>query len=67
MTSIRVIACPECSSRSVETERLESNTHSLNVKATVTCGKCGKCGHEWEDQVSNPDKRSPWLLDRGRG
>lgn len=72
MTSLRVIACPECSSRSVETERLESNTHSLNVKATVTCSECG---HVWEAKVSNPDKQSPWLLGlhegnvktRGRG
>jgi uncharacterized Zn finger protein len=58
MTSVRQIKCPECDSISVDTERLEKNNHSLNVKAQITCKKCE---HVWEGQVSNPDRRSAWL------
>ncbi len=61
MTSLRQIECPECESTSVEVERLEQNNRSLNVKGRVTCQKCGRV---WEDQVSNPDRRDPWLLRR---
>jgi len=57
MTSIRRIKCPACESVSVETEHLEENNHSLNVKAKITCKKCG---HVWEDQVSNPARRGTW-------
>jgi transposase-like protein len=54
VTSVRQIKCPECDSISVETEPLEENNHSLNVKAKITCKKCE---HVWEDQVSNPARR----------
>jgi uncharacterized Zn finger protein len=61
VTSVRQIECPECESAAVDVERLEQNNRSLNVKAKITCEKCG---HVWEGQVSNPDRRSPWLLRR---
>lgn len=64
MTSVRQIHCPECDSVSVETERLEENNRSLNVKAKVTCEKCG---HVWKDQVSNPARGGSFMgLPMGR-
>lgn len=61
MTSVRQIRCPACESVSVESERLEANNYSMNVRAKVTCKKCG---HVWEGMVSNPDRWSPWLTRR---
>jgi DNA-directed RNA polymerase subunit RPC12/RpoP len=75
MTSLRQIRCPECDSHAVKTERLPEtrdevesskgrlaqHVRSMNVKAKITCEKCG---HVWEGKVSNPDRRSPWLLER---
>jgi uncharacterized Zn finger protein len=57
MTSVRKTRCPECDGTTVDTEPLEENAHSLNVRAMITCLGCG---HVWEGPVSNPARRGTW-------